>query len=233
MVLEKLIEDPDIVDMSVFQSSKIDCYMTAYNCEIFADSNSKIEYINSHISRYTDGRVTYFNMRYNSESESKTILKYCSVNKKIMYATCAFPWLCKRPTIGGDKYKDGGVKGGDNSPVKPLAFGERCDTVIVVHLDGVKYNIDKNEYPETQILEIVPSIELGGLFKGTLNFTTAKIERLIQKGYEDSFDIFKIHKDILDIENEKAELKGIKYEKKQKQRLINQRVRDLLDQKGK
>ena len=64
-------------------------------------------------------------MRYNSESESKAILKNCSVNKKIMYATCALPFL-KRPKIDGIKYKDGGSHGGDNSPVKPLAFGEKC-----------------------------------------------------------------------------------------------------------
>ena len=41
-VLEKLIEDPDIVDMSVFQRSKIECYMTAYNCDWFPDLSSDL-----------------------------------------------------------------------------------------------------------------------------------------------------------------------------------------------
>lgn len=231
MVLEELIEDPDIVDMSVFQSSKINCYMTAYNCDWFPDLSSRFEYKNSQISRYSEGRVTYFNMRYNSESESKMILKNCSVNKKIMYATCALPFL-KRPKIDGIKYKDGGSPGGDNSPVKPLAFGENCDTVIVVHLDGVKDNIDKSEYPDTHILEVVPSMELGGFLNGTLNFSTAKIEHLIQKGVEDSFDTFKKHFDILNIERENDKLRRLKDKNVQKQKLINQRIIAMLDQNG-
>ncbi len=210
-VLEELIEDPDIVDMSVFQSSKIECYMTAYNCDWSPNSNfsSKFEYKNSHISRYIERPVTYFNMRYNSESESKIILKKCSVNKKIMLATSAIPRLCKKQIIDGVEYKDGGSRGGDNSPVKPLAFGEKCDVVIVVHLDGVEYNIDKSEYPDTQILEIVPSLELGGFFSGTLNFSTVKIENLIQKGFEDSIDIFKKHIDILNAEKRRDDLEWL------------------------
>lgn len=232
IVLEKLIEDPDIVDMSVFQSSKIECYMTAYNCDWFPDLSSKFEYKNSHISRYSEGRVTYFNMRYNSESESKMILKNCSVNKKIMYATSALPILCKKRRIDGVKYRDGGVKGGDNSPAKPLAFGEKCETVIVVHLDGVKDIIDKSQYPDTQILEIVPSQDLGWIFKGTMNFSTKKIERLIKKGFEDSFDIFKKHKDIMDREREKNEFRILKGKNYEKQVHLDQEIKALIAQNG-
>lgn len=230
MVLEELIENPNIVDISVFQSSKINCYMTAYSKDLSLGSTTKIEYKGSDISRYSDGKVTYFNMRCFSESECKTVLKSCSVNKKIMLATSAIPPLCKKQLIDGVKYKDGGIHGGDNSPVKPLAFGEKCDTVIVVHLDGVKYNHDKKEYPDTQILEIVPSKDLGGLLSGTLNFSTAKIEHLIQKGFEDSFDVFKKHKAFMDREREINELENLNQTLDEEQRKSGQKLRALIAQ---
>ena len=47
------------------------------------------------------------------------------------------------------------------------------------------------DYDDKNIMEIIPSIELGNLFEGTTNFSERRIKLLIRQGYEDAEKIFK------------------------------------------
>ena len=107
----------------------------------------------------------------------------------ILLASSALPIIFGREKIGGKSYLDGGIK--DNTPVKPL-YNEGCDLVFVVYLSQKLSNrdfIDKSNYPNCQIVEIVPQEELGSLVNGTLDFTGSGAFRRIEQGYRDTKNI--------------------------------------------
>ena len=85
----------------------------------------------------------------------------------------------------------------DNTPLVPLtnlySSGE-FNQIFVVYLDHTPSKYLSSENPELNLLEIIPSEELGGLFEGTTNFTRSKIEHLIRLGYKDTVKIMKDNK---------------------------------------
>lgn len=119
----------------------------------------------------------YFKINDYKEDDIKTILS----------ATSAIPMIYNSVNIDGEEYLDGGIV--DNEPIQPV-FGEGCDIIIVVHLSK-DMEIDKSKYPNTNIIEIRPSMIECGEFEGTLEFCPDIAKKKIEMGYNDTTQCFK------------------------------------------
>lgn len=107
--------------------------------------------------------------------------------KKILLATSAIPMIYDCEKIEEIKYLDGGIV--DNVPVQPV-YGENCDIIIIIHLSKDS-DIDKRVFPNTYIIEILPSVIEDGLFEGTLEFNEEMSKKRIQTGYDDTIESLK------------------------------------------
>lgn len=119
--------------------------------------------------------------------------------KKELLATAAFPVICNSVLLkDGFYYIDGGgdtAYGGDNVPLTPIIEkNPHINNIIIVYLEGMeslKNRVRAIDYDDKNLIEVIPSIELGGLFEGTTNFSVRRIRLLIRQGYEDAEKIFK------------------------------------------
>lgn len=125
---------------------------------------------------------------------AKLTARYFKINdyeeediKKILLATSAIPMIYDYEEIESIKYLDGGIV--DNLPIQPV-YGENCDIIIVVHL-AKESDIDKRLFPNTHIIEILPTIMEDGLFEGTLEFDEDMSMKRMNIGYEDTIEIIK------------------------------------------
>lgn len=87
----------------------------------------------------------------------------------------------------GYDYVDGGVS--DNLPITPIfEENQKYDCIFVVHLSHKvkKHKLYANKYIFQNIVDIVPSANIGGIFKGMLNFSQDKVDYLIGLGYMDT-----------------------------------------------
>lgn len=107
--------------------------------------------------------------------------------RKILLATSAIPMIYECEKIEEVIYLDGGIV--DNVPIQPV-YGENCDIIIVVHL-ARESNIDKRVFPNTYIIEILPTVMEVGLFEGTLDFSVDMSRKRMQIGYDDTMNIIK------------------------------------------
>jgi NTE family protein len=103
-------------------------------------------------------------------------------------ASAALPLILPPRTVGGVRYRDGGLA--DNTPIRALLAHAPCDLFIVVHLTrGVLW--DARDFAPGQILEIRPeeSLNTDGVFGGVgamLDFTSGRATALRQQGYHDT-----------------------------------------------
>ena len=105
--------------------------------------------------------------------------------KTLLLATSAIPVVFPPESLNRKLYIDGGIL--DNSPVQPL-YEEGCDIIIVVALN--RYDIiQKEQFANAKIIEIIPQESQGNLFNGTLQFTAKSAKRRIQHGFEDAMRI--------------------------------------------
>lgn len=122
----------------------------------------------------------------------------------MLLATSAFPVVTDPITLkDGYEYTDGGneIVGGDNIPIDGIvyasdngyySFVDKIETIYVVYLNQTpKRRIKVKDYDKFNVVEIIPSIDLAGLFDGTCNFTSERINLLINIGYEDTVKILK------------------------------------------
>ena len=124
--------------------------------------------------------------RFNLNSEDSVL----QIKKKLL-ATSAFPVLCPSVKLAdGFEYSDGGNEavGGDNTPIDPIVDNHLdIDKIFVVYLaHEPARKVKEIDYDTKTLIQIVPSIELGGIFEGTANFTSSRIKLLIKYGYEDA-----------------------------------------------
>ncbi|WP_055069114.1 patatin-like phospholipase family protein [Clostridium massiliamazoniense] len=107
--------------------------------------------------------------------------------KKIILATSAIPSIYEAEEISGKRYLDGGMV--DNIPVQPV-YGTGCDLIIISYLHGTDC-IDKDNFPNTKIIEIRPmKCDNGGIKDGLLDFNNKSIKKRIYEGYEDTINTF-------------------------------------------
>lgn len=127
-------------------------------------------------------KAEYFNLNDHSVEDIK----------KIIHATSAVPMIYDSQSIENINYLDGAIT--DNVPIQPV-YGEGCDVIIVVHLSNDSL-VDRCMFPNTNIIEIVPSDMCGPDLKETLDFDINMIKKRMTNGYRDTMYKFKPIMDI-------------------------------------
>ncbi|MDE7354431.1 MAG: patatin-like phospholipase family protein [Acetatifactor sp.] len=192
--LRKIIKEN--LDMDVFDTSEMECYMTGSRIGGKKDMESYTEMFTcpdgmKRYKKYVDGKATYFNLRGFSWEE----------REKILLATSAMPVIFPAQKIGTREYIDGGIA--DNVPVEPLYVLEKCKIIVIVHIttnDGNRNYTEK--FPGAKILQIRPQNEQGEFFTGILDFTAEGAKRRIGEGYNDNIEMFLNIKKEIDKEKE-------------------------------
>ena len=120
--------------------------------------------------------------------------KWLQVNKlpenevhHAVLASSAIPLILPTREVAGRAFVDGGL--GDNIPAGALVANESCDVLVVVHLNRGQL-WDAHRFP-VPIIEIRPrqSMRDDGLLGGLsalLDFSPARVTRLMRSGYEDA-----------------------------------------------
>ncbi len=141
----------------------IDLYITGAKCpsnmvtgDIISQEEMNLLWTLSTEETYKDFSAEYF--RLNDKS--------CDFVKQAILATSALPVIYAPVEVDGNLYVDGGLK--DNVPIKPL-YDMGIRKFIVIEL-SMKSAIKQEDYPDAEIIDIVPSADLGKLVSGTLNF---------------------------------------------------------------
>lgn len=107
----------------------------------------------------------------------------------VVMASSTLPLLYESVTYNGKEYCDGGLA--DNLPVKPLYdAGYRHIILCGLNPDSKK---DLSAYPDADILEIYPSVNLGDLIDGTLDFSANSMKFRNMLGYRDAIRALKVH----------------------------------------
>lgn len=113
-----------------------------------------------------------------------------SDQKDMILASAALPLLFKAfRDASGRRFTDGGqgglIKSQGNTPITPL-IEAGCSHIIVTHLsEGSLWH--RHDFPNVQVIEIRPSIEMGG-FSAMLDFSEEAVKKLIRIGYEDAIN---------------------------------------------
>lgn len=116
--------------------------------------------------------------------------------RTLLMATSALPGAYDAVQYQGYVYMDGGVSQQGNLCIEPL-YGAECREILVVshdrdlYLDGVqnvklmrgfgKTNL-RTRYSDCELMLLKPYQSLGGLFRGTLNFSSDKIVQRMELG---------------------------------------------------
>lgn len=109
---------------------------------------------------------------------------------QLLLASSAIPVIFPNVEFEGATYCDGGIPVvGDNVPIQPV-YDMGVDYIFVIHLSRETMT-DKSKYPNSKIIEIVPSEDLGNALTGTLDFTPDGSSRRLQLGYSDAEKILK------------------------------------------
>lgn len=116
--------------------------------------------------------------------------------RTLLMATSALPGAYDAVQYQGYVYMDGGVSQQGNLCIQPLYDAECREILVVSHdkemyLDGVqnvklmrgfgKTNL-RTQYPDCDLMLLKPYQSLGGLFRGTLNFSADTILRRMEQG---------------------------------------------------
>lgn len=119
-----------------------------------------------------------FDLRKYSEEDVYTILM----------ASAAIPGVYEPIKFDGSRYCDGGFTSyGDNVPVQP-AYDEGMKKIIVIHLSPDKPT-DAEKYPGTDIIDLIPTTDLGGIMKGTMDFSGEGAEWRMECGYKEAKEL--------------------------------------------
>ncbi|MBQ3670797.1 MAG: patatin-like phospholipase family protein [Treponema sp.] len=151
------------------------------------NNNLALKFIGNVISSLPGRYATRFLLNEEADAEQ--------IRKKLL-ATSAFP-VFTQPILLSDGYKyiDGGAEefGGDNTPIDPIVdnFDEITDIIVVYLSSTPERRIKKINYDTKFIAEVIPTIDLGDLFEGTMNFDSDRIRLLIDQGYRDMSKILR------------------------------------------
>jgi NTE family protein len=146
-----------------YEHFTIPCFATCYNC--------------------SDGKTESFCL--NEQDVDKQV--------QILLASSALPGIYPSETIDGCKYYDGGIPVlGDNTPIFPL-YERGIRKLIVVHLDSNDDVSDyDSKYPQAEIINVFPKIDLGGTIFGMLKFDSEKVREMIDMGAADMENVLRL-----------------------------------------
>ena len=106
---------------------------------------------------------------------------------QFLLASSAMPYIYPPEIIHGNVYRDGGLA--DNVPIYPMT-SVGADNLIVVKLEPDD-KADTSLYSKfKEVVEIIPSREIGDLFDGTLEFTSRNVMFRMLLGYYDTLRTF-------------------------------------------
>ncbi len=109
--------------------------------------------------------------------------------KTILLASSAIPLIFNPVEFQSLKLYDGGLPIiGENVPVSPL-YNIGIRTFIVVHLKKGEM-VKRSKYPGAVFYEIIPSVDLGNLVSGTLDFSPTGSKWRMEQGYNDAKALF-------------------------------------------
>lgn len=136
--------------------------------------------------------------RYSSDCidclSEKPQIEYISLSEvspddagQFLLASSAMPYIYPPEIIHGNVYRDGGLA--DNVPIYPMT-SVGADNLIVVKLEPDD-KVDTSLYSKfKEVVEIIPSREIGDLFDGTLEFTNRNVMFRMLLGYYDTLRTF-------------------------------------------
>ena len=140
----------------------------------------------------------------------------------LLLASSAIPIIFPNEEFLGNKYCDGGIPVmGDNVPIKPI-YDTGVENIIVVHLSQETV-VDREQFPNSKIIEIVPSEDLGNALNGMLDFSPEGASYRLQLGCEDAKRILQpmIDMIMMTVANQQmlknAQQKNIEFEKKRQE----------------
>ena len=106
---------------------------------------------------------------------------------QFLLASSAMPYIYPPEIIHGNVYRDGGLA--DNVPIYPMT-SVGADNLIVVKLEPDD-KVDTSLYSKfKEVVEVIPSREIGDLFDGTLEFTSRNVMFRMLLGYYDTLRTF-------------------------------------------
>ncbi len=167
--------------------------------EGFSSRKGLIELLNKSIdfSKIQFGDIVYYaSLSEITGNGSEYLSTYMEINNlskedilNVILASSALPIIYEPVRIGNKLYKDGGLT--DNLPVEPL-YNRGVRDFIVVYLSDKK-KINYSKYPNANFIEIRPSMDLGNLLDGTLNFNKNDINFRLNLGYFDTMRCLKYY----------------------------------------
>lgn len=164
----------------------------------FMSRREMIKLMDSYVDygKLSDGQVTVYAAIAECAQEGERQAEYISLAgmdaeeiRTVVMASSTLPMLYESVTYNGKEYCDGGLA--DNVPVKPLYdMGYRNIVVCGLNPDSKK---DISAYTDADIIEIYPSVSLGDLIDGTLNFSANSVKFRSLLGYKDAMRALKVH----------------------------------------
>lgn len=123
--------------------------------------------------RLRDGKIQYYELQRIIDPNYR---------KQILMASAALPAVFPPVLIDGELFVDGGANG-DNTPVYPI-FQNHVPIIIVVHLSREDPPCS-GEWPNTEVIDIFPSEDLGGFITGVVDFKPERARWRQSLGYKD------------------------------------------------
>jgi NTE family protein len=199
----------------------------------FASSQYMLSLVDTYVD-YNDFKKSGINLYMNTtiidNGDKKPLyLKVNDLEKeklyKILSATSALPMINESVTYDGMELMDGGLT--DNLPVKPL-YDNGVRNIIIVGLNR-EARKDISRYSDATFIEIYPSVDLGDILEGTLNFSKHALRFREKLGYRDAMRALKVF-----FEADPVYIKNLEaYEQLDYKEIMNEIKREDMDSKVK
>ena len=137
------------------------------------------------------GKIRYFCLNQYGPQQIQTLV----------LASSALPVIFRAEEFRGRFYYDGGIM--DNIPIQPV-YDEGCDLILVVQLNALEM-VEPEQFPNAEILTIVPQDNLGDFLDGTLDFSPEGAQRRIEQGCTDASRVLEPAAGIRKIQQQIAE----------------------------
>lgn len=195
--LKKIISEE--LNMECFDKSEHNCWITCLRKDKWAAPQFEHEEIytlpdgTKIVRKYVDESREYFNMKYYNDEQ----------RMQILLATSAMPFIFPKEKMDGHEYGDGGtgIYGGDNVPVKPLYEVDKCELIMIVHLDNMDEPVKRNDFPNAKLYELFPKEKVGRI----LDFSAEGAKRRIQQGYDENVGCLQRIREIIDSSQESSQ----------------------------
>lgn len=216
--LKKIISEE--LNMECFDKSEHNCWITCLRKDKWAAPQFEHEEIytlpdgTKTVRKFVDEPREYFNMKYYNDEQ----------RMQILLATSAMPFIFPKEKVDGHEYGDGGtgIYGGDNVPVKPLYEVDRCDIILIVHLDNMDEPVKQKDFPNARLYELFPKQKLGHI----LDFSAEGAKKRINQGYDDNIELFKRIKEDISLTQTQGSILEDMYKNEQEYEVTKRKLQE-------